>query len=159
MFRTIETTHDLWTKWTIELNNNFFVQNLKNTYEVVWRSTQIERVFFSRRKIIINEIRTRHVADINLIVVVKKLKLVRKKNKLSLHELWKMLNANKKKIDWMKFHVRFQDYLMTLIHFIIYNFTTIWSVCSISYEVKWYFLAFMTCLISSFSRLFILNTA
>jgi hypothetical protein len=97
MSRTIETTHDLWTEWTIGLGGNPSVQSLEDTYGAAWRPAQIERVFFSRRKVIIDEIRTRHAAGISLAAAVEELELVRKRSKLSLHGLWKMLNASKKK--------------------------------------------------------------
>ena len=94
--RTIETVPDLWREWTIGLNSNFSVQSLKDTYGAAWRPALNERVFFSRRKAIIDEIRARQSAGINAAVAVEELELVRQRGKLSLHGLWKILNKNKK---------------------------------------------------------------
>ena len=45
LFCTIETMHDFWREWTIELDSDFFVQTLKDTYKAIWRRDQKNECF------------------------------------------------------------------------------------------------------------------
>lgn len=95
--RTIATVPDLWREWTAGLGSGPSVQSLEDTYGAAWRPSQDERVFFSRRKVIINEIRTRQAAAASPLAAVEELKLVRQRANLSLYGLYKLLNQQKKR--------------------------------------------------------------
>lgn len=72
------------------------VQSLEDTYGAAWRPEQTERVFFSRRKVIVDEVRTRHAEGSSIAAAVEELELIRQRGKMSLHGLYKMLNKKNK---------------------------------------------------------------
>ncbi len=92
MCRTVSTVSDLWREWMLDWGSASVIQALKTTYEAKWRLSQQERVFFDRRKVIIDEIHRRTQSNQSSDAVVKELKLVRRRLKVSLHELWSWLN-------------------------------------------------------------------
>ncbi|KAA8900565.1 transcriptional activator of glycolytic enzymes-domain-containing protein [Sphaerosporella brunnea] len=56
--RSIKTVNELWQEWTKGLApDQPSVVYLESTYGPKWRSTQAERKFYSRRKVIIEEVR------------------------------------------------------------------------------------------------------
>ena len=77
------------------LGSGPLVQSLEDIYGAVWRPLQDERVFFSRRKVIINEIRTRQAAAASPLAAVEELELIRQRANLSLYGLYKLLNQKK----------------------------------------------------------------
>jgi hypothetical protein len=90
--RTIKTVPDLWREWTCGLGNDPSVQTLEETYGAAWRPLQSERVMFSRRKVIIDEIYARnHDRGISLTTAVEEVELVRTRGKLSLYGLYQLL--------------------------------------------------------------------
>lgn len=91
MSRTIVTVPDLWREWTVGLGNGPAVQALEDTYGAQWRPDQSERVFYSRRKVIIDEIRTRERRGGHAQVAVEELELIRQRGKRSLYGLWRLL--------------------------------------------------------------------
>ena len=94
--RTIESVPDLWREWTAGLGHGPAVQVLENAYGAAWRPAQAERVMFSRRKVIIDEIRKRQAAGTPIAVAVKEVELVRQRGKLSLYGLSNLLNRSGK---------------------------------------------------------------
>ena len=94
MSRTIQSVPDLWREWTMGLGINPSVQSLEDTYGPAWRPASNERMFFSRRKVIVDEIRARQATGISLTAAVEEVELVRRRGKLSLHGLWKVLKKN-----------------------------------------------------------------
>lgn len=96
--RTIKTVPDLWREWTCGLGNDPSVQSLEETYGAAWRPLQSERVMFSRRKVIIDEIYARnHHGGISLNTAVEEVELVRIRGKLSLYGLYQLLQKGKGK--------------------------------------------------------------
>ena len=94
--RTIETVPDLWREWTCGLGNKPSVQSLEETYGAAWRPLQSERVMFSRRKVIIDEIyRRNHEEGKSLNTAVEELELVRTRGRLSLYKLSQLLRKGK----------------------------------------------------------------
>ena len=81
--RTITTVPDLWREWTVGLGVGPAVQHLEDTYGAAWRPSQKERVLYSRRKVIIDEIRTRQAGGDTATIAVEKLEIVRQRSKLS----------------------------------------------------------------------------
>ena len=73
------------------------VQSLKDRYGAAWRPSQDERVFFSRRKVIINEIRARQGGAVSPLIAVEEVELVRQRVKLSLYGLYQLLHRRKKR--------------------------------------------------------------
>ena len=69
------------------LGNSPVVQTLEDSYGARWRPSQSERVFFSRRKVIIDEIRTRERRGISTQVAVEEVELIRQRGRLSLYGL------------------------------------------------------------------------
>lgn len=99
MSRTIITVPDLWREWTVGLGNGPAVQTLEDSYGARWRPSQSERVFFSRRKVIIDEIRTRERRGIGIQVAVEEVELIRQRGRLSLYRLWALLQRNSRQIN------------------------------------------------------------
>ena len=64
--RTISTVPQLWREWTVGLGNGLSVQGLEDLYGPRWRPAHSEKVMYSRRKIIIDEIRRRQAEGINM---------------------------------------------------------------------------------------------
>ncbi|KAN0075727.1 Transcriptional activator of glycolytic enzymes domain containing protein [Elaphomyces granulatus] len=50
---------NLWDEWTVEIEGKPAVQDLDRSYGPAWRPSASERVLFSRRKVIIDEIQAR----------------------------------------------------------------------------------------------------
>ncbi len=63
------------------------IQALETAYEAKWRLSQQERVFFGRRKVIIDEVHRRTQSNQFSDAAVEELKLVRRRLKVSLHGL------------------------------------------------------------------------
>lgn len=96
--RTIKTVPELWREWTQGLGSNPSVQSLEEIYGAAWRPLQSERVMFSRRKVIIDEIYVRnHDRGTPLHMAVEELELVRRRGKLSLYGLYQLLRKGKGK--------------------------------------------------------------
>ncbi len=74
----------IWKKYDVQLS-----KEISSSYAVRKRSFEKNRIYNCWKKSCLKEILSSYET--------KKLKLIEKKNKLSLYELWKMLNANKKK--------------------------------------------------------------
>jgi hypothetical protein len=95
--RTIKAVPELWREWTCGLSDNPSVQSLEETYGAAWRPSQSERVMFSRRKVIIDEIYTRHHGGTSLSAAVEELELVRARGRLSLYGLYQLLRKERTK--------------------------------------------------------------
>lgn len=95
MCRTISTVPDLWREWMFGWGSAPAIQALEAAYGAKWRPSQTERVFFGRRKVIIDEVHRRTVSGKPPEAAVEELELVRSRMKLSLHSLWKWLNDNR----------------------------------------------------------------
>ncbi|KAN0083093.1 Transcriptional activator of glycolytic enzymes domain containing protein [Elaphomyces granulatus] len=59
LFGVIGTVPQLWDEWMVGIEGKPAVQDLERSYGPAWRPSASERVLFSRRKVIINEIRAR----------------------------------------------------------------------------------------------------
>lgn len=97
MSRTISTVTDLWREWTVGLGSNPAVQALEDTYGASWRPDAGERVWFGRRKVIIDEIRRRQIQTVHRDpqIAVQEVEIIRRQlggNK-SLHKLWQHLSS------------------------------------------------------------------
>jgi hypothetical protein len=97
--RTIKTVPELWREWTCGLGDNPSVQSLEETYGAAWRPSQSERVMFSRRKVIIDEIYARNHGGTPLSAAVEELELVRTRGRLSLYGLYQLLRKEKTKAE------------------------------------------------------------
>ena len=69
------------------------VQGLEDLYGPRWWQAHGEKVMYGRRKVIIDEIRRRQAEGIN---TVEEVELVRQRGRLSLHQLYQLLNRQKK---------------------------------------------------------------
>lgn len=87
--RTISTVPDLWKEWTVGLGGGPSVQYLEDSYGARWRPSQEERVFFCRRKALVDWIRTRlrERPATEAMVVVMELERFRLKHRMSLSKL------------------------------------------------------------------------
>ncbi|KAH8430197.1 uncharacterized protein LDX57_013066 [Aspergillus melleus] len=87
--RTISTVPDLWREWTVGFGNGPSVQSLEDSYGPRWRPSQEERVFFCRRKVIINWIRAkqRERPNTEATVIVMELERYRRQQRASLAKL------------------------------------------------------------------------
>ena len=91
MSRTIITVNDLWQEWTVGLGLSPSIQALEGTYGAKWRASQSEKVFFIRRKVIIQEVQRRQAYQASIQAAVEELEFLRRKSQLTLHGLWKWL--------------------------------------------------------------------
>lgn len=89
--RTIQTVPDLWREWTVGLTGYPAVQMLEDTHGPSWRTSQKERMLFSRRKKIIDEIRKRQAEGKSIQTAVEEVELVRSRGRMSLHKLSEVL--------------------------------------------------------------------
>ena len=72
------------------------VQGLEDLYGPRWWQAHGEKVMYGRRKVIIDEIRRRQAEGINTGAAVEEVELVRQRGRLSLHQLYQLLNRQKK---------------------------------------------------------------
>jgi hypothetical protein len=72
------------------------VQGLEDPYGPRWGQAHSEKVMYGRRKVIIDEIRRRQAEGINTGAAVEEVELVRQRGRLSLHQLYQLLNRQKK---------------------------------------------------------------
>jgi hypothetical protein len=86
---------EVWREWTYGLGANPSVQSLERSYGATWRPSSRERVMFCRRKVIIDEIYTRHSKGLSLDAAVEELELVRCRGKLSLYQLSQLLSKTR----------------------------------------------------------------
>jgi hypothetical protein len=91
--RTVSTIPDLWKEWTVGLGSGPSVQSLEDLYGARWRPSPEERVFFCRRKAIIDWIRTKQRSrpSAEPMVVVMELERFRRQQRASLAKLIVML--------------------------------------------------------------------
>jgi hypothetical protein len=94
MSRTIQTVRELWDEWYSGLDGNPSIQSLEATYGCRWRPGNKERVFFSRRKVIINEIHSRASSGMSLSAAVEEVELVRRKAQCTLYQLQALFKKN-----------------------------------------------------------------
>ena len=94
MVRNHSTVPDLWREWTVGWGNGPAIQALEATYGARWRPSQKERMFFGRRKVIIDEIRRRTALGKTTTTVIEEIELVRSRGKLTLHGLAEFLKTN-----------------------------------------------------------------
>jgi hypothetical protein len=78
------------------LGNGPSMQGLDDLYGPRWRPAHSEKVIYSRRKVIIDEIRRRQAEGINTGAAVEEVELVRQRGRLSLHQLHQLLNRQKR---------------------------------------------------------------
>ena len=96
--RTINTVSDLYREWTVGLRGGSAVQTLERVYGGRWRPEQAERMFFSRRKVIIDEIQRRQacISAQDPLRCVEELEQIRRNGRMSLHALFKHLNKQRR---------------------------------------------------------------
>ena len=92
MSRMIQSVHDLYQEWAYGLGSGPAVQALEEAYGARWRPMQSERVFFSRRKLILDEIRRRQGDSEDPRPATEQLEFVRTQRRMTLHGLWKWLH-------------------------------------------------------------------
>jgi hypothetical protein len=61
-----------------------------------WRQKHSEQVMYGRRKVIIDEIRSRQARGITTGAAVEEVELMRQRGQLSLYRLFQLLNRQKK---------------------------------------------------------------
>ena len=91
MCRTLTSVHDLWQEWNIGLRGSPSIQALESTYGAKWRQSSQERMFFGRRKVIIDEVFRRLRSQGPIEAVIEEVELIRKRELLSLHSLSRWL--------------------------------------------------------------------
>ena len=93
MNRTIGSVHDLWREWTVGLGSGPSIQALEAAYGASWRKPQSEKVWFGRRKVIIEEIRQRAAYHATVEGAVEELELVRRRQHTTLNGLSRWIKA------------------------------------------------------------------
>jgi Centromere DNA-binding protein complex CBF3 subunit, domain 2/Transcriptional activator of glycolytic enzymes len=96
--RTISTVPQLWREWTVGFGGGPSVQGLEDMYGSRWRRKHSEQVFYGRRKVIIDEIRSRQARGTASGAAVEEVELVRQRGQMSLYQLYLMLNRQKKPV-------------------------------------------------------------
>jgi hypothetical protein len=94
--RSISTVPQLWREWTVGIRGGPSVQGLEDQYGPRWRLKHSEKVFYGRRKVVIDEIRRRQAQGISAGAAVEEVELMRQRGRLSLYQLYKLLNRQKK---------------------------------------------------------------
>jgi hypothetical protein len=96
--RTVSTVPQLWREWTVGLGNGLSVQGLEDLYGPRWRPAHSEKMMYSRRKVIIDEMRRRRrqAEGINTGTAVEEVELMRQRGRLSLHQQHQLLNRQKR---------------------------------------------------------------
>jgi len=72
------------------------VQGLEDMYGPRWRHKHSEQVMYGRRKVIIDEIRSRQAKGITTAAAVEEVELIRQRGQMSLYQLYQLLNRQKK---------------------------------------------------------------
>ncbi|EED16701.1 short-chain dehydrogenase, putative [Talaromyces stipitatus ATCC 10500] len=91
MSRTIQTVRELWEEWHVGIHGNPSIQSLEDSYGCRWRSDNKERVFFSRRKVIIDWIQARVSKGILLADAIDEIELMRRNSQRTLYQLQALL--------------------------------------------------------------------
>jgi hypothetical protein len=73
MSRNVQTVGQLWREWTVGLTGQPAVQQLESTYGPRWRPQLKERTFFSRRKVIVDNIKKKAMSGRDVGQVIKEL--------------------------------------------------------------------------------------
>lgn len=99
----VVTLVQLWREWNVGLAGKPSVQSLEDLYGYKWRSsfTNAQKMWFSRRKFLIDEIKRRSVND-DLEKSLNKLEVFREEKKLSLNSLHDHLRGKSKSTDQSK---------------------------------------------------------
>lgn len=88
MSRSVQTVPDLWKEWTQGVDGNPSIQELESRHGASWRTDQKEKMFYHRRRKIVEEIERRHIQEgISYDAAVDQLEHLRTEKKLSLHKL------------------------------------------------------------------------
>jgi hypothetical protein len=96
--RAVTTVPQLWREWTVGLAGGPSVQGLEDLYGPRWRQKHSEQVLYGRRKVVIDEIRRRQAqGSISAGAAVEEVELVRHRGRLSLYQLYQLLNRQKKR--------------------------------------------------------------
>jgi len=83
----------LWDEWTVGIEGKPVVQDLAQSYGPAWRPSASERVLFSRRKVIIDEIQARIKSGLSPDAAVKEVEESRGKH--SLYRLSQLTNSSR----------------------------------------------------------------
>ena len=87
MCRALVSVYDLWKEWNVGLNGSPSIQALERTYGAKWRQSSMEKMFFGRRKVIVNEIYRQFHLGGPIETAIEQVELVRKRERLTLHGL------------------------------------------------------------------------
>ena len=68
------------------------MQGLEDMYGPRWRQKHSEQVMYGRRKVIIDEIRSRQAKGITTGATVEEVELIRLRGQMSLYQLYQLLN-------------------------------------------------------------------
>ena len=90
----MQTVPELWREWSSGLGGQPSIQSLESLYSAAWRPDAKDRVLFSRRKVIIDEIYAREANGVSLETVVEEVELVRSRGKFSLYKLSQLLSTD-----------------------------------------------------------------
>ena len=95
MSRTLTTVAEAWQEWTAGIAGRPSIQSLDDAWGPAWRKLQKEKMFYCRRKVLINEIRKR-AAGGDPCRAVSDLEQIRLQGRRSLDALQKLLNRQQK---------------------------------------------------------------
>ncbi|KAK9474998.1 short-chain dehydrogenase [Dipodascopsis tothii] len=98
MSRSVNTVADLWREWKFGISGSPSIESLEAQYGVQWRRSDKERKYFSRRKIIIDEIE-KIMRDLNVapeIAIAKVEEVMQQTGKKSLDGLSKVLISRRR---------------------------------------------------------------
>ena len=95
MSRTLTTVAEAWQEWTAGIAGRPSIQSLDDAWGPAWRKLQREKMFYSRRKVLIDEIR-RRTAGGDPCRAVSDLEQLRLQGRRSLDALQKLLKKQQK---------------------------------------------------------------
>ncbi|KAL1973712.1 hypothetical protein VTN31DRAFT_5272 [Thermomyces dupontii] len=96
MSREVKPVPDLWREWTEGLHGNPPVQVLESQHGSEWRREHNERMFFHRRKRIIDAIQERCRKGMPIRAAVEELEQIRVRGNMSLHKLSEVLRKGER---------------------------------------------------------------
>ena len=93
--RDITTVTEVWREWTEGLEGKPPIQDLEDQYKAAWRKYPGEKVFFCRRKLIVDEVKSLIAGGMPENAAVNRMEAKRLDHNLSLRKLHDFIKAKK----------------------------------------------------------------
>lgn len=94
--RNVRTVPEAWTEWSVGRADVPPVEELEERYSSAWRRTPGEKVYFCRRKVVIDEIKRLVEEGRSVDEAVAELERIREENGFTLYRLHDFIRANRK---------------------------------------------------------------